>query len=170
LIYKRLLVSIITAVSILLIFICFSNITYQSIYAYDTIFSYLELNYFMAQGMTTVVSLNDNSNTSTQKYNDAIVIYDKALSITPDDPDILTNKGKVLAKLNKYHEAIQSFDKVLSVDPNHVGALYNKGEVLKELGETVEAQEYYERALELDPTYAGGFITNTTRLNITGSS
>jgi tetratricopeptide (TPR) repeat protein len=47
----------------------------------------------------------------------------KALSITPGDPDILTNKGKVLAKLNKYQEAIQSFDKVLSIEPNHVGAL-----------------------------------------------
>jgi tetratricopeptide (TPR) repeat protein len=88
----------------------------------------------------------------------SIKLYDRALSISPNDVDILVNKGVAFLKLNRYQEANQVFDQALSIDPEHVGCLYNKGVVLEKLGKSTEAIEYKDRAQSIDPTYAGESI------------
>jgi tetratricopeptide (TPR) repeat protein len=88
----------------------------------------------------------------------SIKLYDRALSISPNDVDILVNKGVAFLKLNRYQEANQVFDQALSIDPQHVGCLYNKGVVLEKLGKSTEAAEYKDRAQSIDPTYAGESI------------
>jgi tetratricopeptide (TPR) repeat protein len=44
------------------------------------------------------------------KYEKAVEAYDNALSILPDDADVLFNKGETLVKLGKVPEAMKCFD------------------------------------------------------------
>ena len=44
----------------------------------------------------------------------AIVNYDKALAIAPNDTKAFSNKGHALLKLKKFDEAIGLFDKALA--------------------------------------------------------
>jgi tetratricopeptide (TPR) repeat protein len=67
-------------------------------------------------------------------YNGAIVFYDKALAIDPNNVDALYNKGNVLVKLGDSIGAIASYDKALAIDPNNKKVLHNKGLLLFKLG------------------------------------
>jgi tetratricopeptide (TPR) repeat protein len=101
----------------------------------------------------------ENVSANTSNYLDeAIKLYDRALSISPNDVDILVNKGIAFLKLERYPEANQVFDQALNINPDHAGCLYNKGLALEEQGNAAEATEYKDKAQEIDPTYVGGSI------------
>ena len=102
------------------------------------------------------------ANTKLELYQEALVTYDRALKIDPNDTDVLTNKGKVLYILEKYQECMPILDHVLEIDPNHVGGLYYKGKVLEKTGKIEEASTYTNKALEIDPSYAGESINIET--------
>jgi tetratricopeptide (TPR) repeat protein len=89
---------------------------------------------------------------------EAIKLYDRALSLDPTDVDILVNKGMALLKLEKFQEANGVFDQGLNIDSDHVGCLYNKGTALEKLGRDSEAVEYRNRAQAIDSTYTGESI------------
>lgn len=95
---------------------------------------------------------------TTNYFEEAIKLYDRALSIDPNDADILVNKGMALLKLERFQEANEVFDQAMSIDSDHVGCLYNKGIALEKLGMDSEAVEYKNRAQNIDPTYNGGSI------------
>ena len=89
---------------------------------------------------------------------EAIEQYDRILAISPNDPDILNNKGITLYNMTRYDEAIITFDLGLEVNPDHPGCLYNKGLVLDKLDRADEARQLQDMAQELDSTYGGGTI------------
>ena len=51
------------------------------------------------------------------KREQAIACYDKSLALSPQDPEILTNRGNSLAGMGRYEEAIASYEKALVIDP-----------------------------------------------------
>jgi len=83
-------------------------------------------------------------------YTNAIVYYDKALVIDPDDSNVLVNKGDALTNLGRYEEAKQCYDKVLSQNPNSSMALYNKACIMALKGETDKSLSLLEKAINLD--------------------
>jgi tetratricopeptide (TPR) repeat protein len=83
-------------------------------------------------------------------------LYDKALSIDPNDTLALGNKGIALSDLGQYDQAIQLFDKVLSIDPNDVDTIYNKAYVLGiGLNNYDEALKLLEENLKTYPNHKG---------------
>ncbi len=74
------------------------------------------------------------------------------MTIVPNDPYALNNKGNGLYSLGRYEEALQYYDKALSFDPNFSPALVNKGAALGELGRYQEARVYFEQALNQERT------------------
>ncbi len=56
---------------------------------------------------------------------EAIVCYNKAIEINPDNTKAYINRGVVKCKLEKYKEAIVDFNKVIELDPYNAKALYN---------------------------------------------
>lgn len=86
----------------------------------------------------------------TGNYTNAIVYYDKALVIDPDDSNVLVNKGDALTNLGIYEEAKQCYDKVLSQNPNSSMALYNKACIMALKGEPDESISLLEKAVNLD--------------------
>jgi len=83
-------------------------------------------------------------------YMKAIVYFDKALMIDPNDSNVLVNKGNALTNLDRYEEAKQCYDKVLAQKPNSSMALYNKACIMAMKGKTDESLSLLEKAISLD--------------------
>ncbi len=88
--------------------------------------------------------------TQIRNYSSAIICYDEALVIDPDDSNVLVNKGDALTNLGIYEEAKQCYDKVLSQNPNSSMALYNKACIMALKGEPDESISLLEKAVNLD--------------------
>jgi len=86
----------------------------------------------------------------TGNYSNAIICYDLALAIDPDDSNVLVNKGAALTNLGRYEEAKQCYDKVLAQKPDSSMALYNKACIIAFNGETDESLSLLEKAISLD--------------------
>ncbi len=62
-----------------------------------------------------------------KRFEEAIVCFDKAIELNPNDIEALNNKGASLDYLKRHDEAIECFNKCLELDSNHSEALFNKG-------------------------------------------
>ena len=67
-------------------------------------------------------------NTIDKDFLQAIVCYDRALDIKPDDAYAWNNKGNSLADLKRYEEAIACYDRDIEIDRNNPYPWYNKVE------------------------------------------
>ena len=68
---------------------------------------------------------------SSEKYNEAIKEYDKAIEINPHDSLAWYNKGLALDKLNKHEEAIKAYDKAIEINPQNSMTWYDKNTLSK---------------------------------------
>jgi Flp pilus assembly protein TadD len=89
-------------------------------------------------------------------FTGAILYYDKALAIQPNDTYALIGKGTALGRLGNFTGAILYYDKALAIQPNDTYALTSKGLALDNLGNFTGAILYYDKALAIQPndTYA----------------
>jgi len=55
----------------------------------------------------------------------AVDFYQKALEITPENPDLLTDLGICYRQLQQYEEALVLFDRAQKADSSHWESLYN---------------------------------------------
>lgn len=58
-------------------------------------------------------------------WEQALQFYDIALSIDPDDPNLLTDSGNTHRELGRHDRALDSFRRAHELDPNHWQALFN---------------------------------------------
>lgn len=66
-------------------------------------------------------------------YNEAIIYFDEALLINPNEPGVLNNKGVALSGLKKYPEALEYYQKALAIVPNYELYLKNEEITLKKI-------------------------------------
>ncbi|CAD8104649.1 unnamed protein product [Paramecium primaurelia] len=78
---------------------------------------------------------------------DAIELFDKAISIDPNHVDAINGKGNSLQNLKQYEQAIICYDQVISIDPNYVDAYSNKGLSLYNLKQYEQAIICYDKAI-----------------------
>ncbi|CAK77044.1 unnamed protein product (macronuclear) [Paramecium tetraurelia] len=88
---------------------------------------------------TSLINLN--------KYQEAVVCFDKAFSINPKNENVWSNKGFALHNLKKYKDAIICYDKALSISITSL-RLQRKADSLFELENKQEAKKAYLDALE----------------------
>jgi tetratricopeptide (TPR) repeat protein len=103
-----------------------------------------------------------------EEYKESANSYDAALSLAPNDAEVLNNKGNVLQRLGNlqgksaqyeqaresYKQSISCYDTVLDVAPNDLHVLNNKGAVLRRLGDIQarltqhnQAQKSYKQSI-----------------------
>ena len=88
----------------------------------------------------------------TNKYDQAINAYEKALKLNPNNADVLTDLGIMYRRISKFRKAIEKFDKAIAVDPKHQNARLNKGIVLmQDLSDRDGAFQAWEDLLEINP-------------------
>jgi tetratricopeptide (TPR) repeat protein len=86
-----------------------------------------------------------------ERYEEAIASYDRAISINPNDDKSWSLRGEALCKLEKYEEAIASYERAIDFKPDDHQAWYNRGVTLSNLGRHEEAIASYGRAIDFKP-------------------
>ena len=56
------------------------------------------------------------------QYDDALNLFQKAILLNQNDPDLWNLKGITLRSLGRYNEAIECFNKSLEIDPRDKNA------------------------------------------------
>ena len=56
------------------------------------------------------------------KYNEALGIFEQALLLNQENPDLWNFKGVALRSLGRYEEAMECFNKSLEIDPRDKNA------------------------------------------------
>jgi cytochrome c-type biogenesis protein CcmH/NrfG len=83
----------------------------------------------------------------------AIDAYDKALGLSPDSPNLLTDQGVMYKRLGEINRALSNFEKAQKIDPKHLQSLYNIGIIYAEdLKQPENALKAWRHFLELDST------------------
>ncbi len=90
---------------------------------------------------------------SLERYDEALVSYDRALELDANYQLVWANRGNVLDNLKRYDEALVSYDRALELDANYQWFWCMRGNVLENLKRYEEALESYDLAIELDANY-----------------
>jgi cytochrome c-type biogenesis protein CcmH len=95
------------------------------------------------------------------RHADAVAIYEKAMTLIPDDPQLLVDYADALGVLHGHKLAGKPellIQQALKIDPNHVKALMLAGTVAFDRKEFGWAAQYWERASASLPTDAEGEV------------
>ena len=60
-----------------------------------------------------------------QMWPQAVEFYEKAVRLTPDDPNLLTDLGTCYGGMQQNGQAVAMFTRANAIDPNHWQSLYN---------------------------------------------
>jgi Tfp pilus assembly protein PilF len=71
--------------------------------------------------------------------------YRRALELAPNDADVHTGYGVLLAGRQQLDEAVAEFQRALAVNPLHYEARFDLARVLEQQGKTGAARIEYER-------------------------
>ncbi|BDQ34580.1 tetratricopeptide repeat protein [Pseudodesulfovibrio portus] len=89
------------------------------------------------------------------RWEEAVEVYGKALTIAPEDPVIHYNMGLALWEGNQRTPAMDSFENALRIDPGFyigsVGAALNVGSLYLDLRQYDDAIPFFEHVLDIDP-------------------
>ena len=82
-----------------------------------------------------------NTYFDSNRYNESIEAYEKALALKPGNPNVLTDLGIMYRRVGKPEEAIKRFKEAASLSPVHPQSRMNLGIVLfYDLGDTAGAR------------------------------
>ncbi len=87
------------------------------------------------------------------ELDEAIVHYNEALRIDPQQAKIHNNLGVALFKNGKLDEAADHFCKAISIDPQYANAHYHLASCLAKQQNWDEAIKHYKEALDIRPDY-----------------
>jgi tetratricopeptide (TPR) repeat protein len=83
------------------------------------------------------------------KYKEAHNVYNKAISVFPDNTILYIEKAKTLLKQRRYGEAHKAYDKAIELLPIDATSHAGKGDIFFEQGKYEEAIKAYNKAIEI---------------------
>jgi cytochrome c-type biogenesis protein CcmH/NrfG len=93
-----------------------------------------------------------NAYFDTDRYQEAIDAYSKALAIDPKNPDVRTDMGIMYRKLGQFDKALEAFRQAARDQPLHINSRFNLGVTLKyEKNDFVGAIQAWEEFLKVVP-------------------
>ena len=112
----------------------------------------------------------DQGNTFYQlaAYEEAIVYYNKAITIKPNCYEAWYNRGNSMSALGRKEEAITSYDRALEIKPNCHEAWYHRGNSIAALGRREEAINSYDEAIKIKPDYHEAWFKRGVLLSALG--
>lgn len=88
-----------------------------------------------------------------ERYDEAIVEYDRALRDNSRDVLTIINRGYCLYRKGLFAEAIVEYTRALGIDPTHAEAWNNRGVVWKDIGEYEKSIVDFRQALRFNPNH-----------------
>ena len=101
-----------------------------------------------------VLNIFGSANIALQKYQKAIVNFNKAVRINPYIPNIYYNLGLAYHHIGKLDNAIENYQKAISLKPDYDEAFCNMGMSLNKKGDLEGAKKNFNKALEINPSGA----------------
>jgi len=87
----------------------------------------------------------------TEEWERAETYYRRALEEKPESPELRTDLGTVLNRMDRKQEAIDQFEKVLEYAPDFITAKFNIGVVNAQTGDTGEALRWFREVAQEVP-------------------
>ena len=87
-------------------------------------------------------------------FDDAIISYQKALTIKPKVAEVYFNMGCAFQKKDAFNQALVCYRQAISIKPDYAKAHNNIGTVLHRTGALSDALISYHKALSANPEYA----------------
>ena len=81
-----------------------------------------------------------------------------ALSLTPDDPELLMDRAVASGSMGQPQAAIDDLDRVLKIDPRRASALVLRAAAWRRLGKLDLAKDDVAQALQIDPGNAEAYL------------
>jgi tetratricopeptide (TPR) repeat protein len=81
-----------------------------------------------------------------------------ALTLTPDDPDLMLDRAVALGTMGRYADSLDDLDRALALDPTRAEALVYRAAALRHLDRLAEARRDVDRALSLAPDNAEALL------------
>jgi tetratricopeptide (TPR) repeat protein len=112
--------------------------------------------------MTTETVSGENRNRLANKYledgklEEALKVFDEAISINPSFPANYFGKAITFMQLGQLDQARTQFDKALALDDKYALAYANRGILNDRTGRYPEAVKDYRKALEINPKLTKG--------------
>lgn len=101
-------------------------------------------------------------------YAEAIVNYNKALELDPNDRAAYNNRGLVFERMNRVEEAYADFTKVIELDPTDRNGYHNRGVIYYKKGEYQKAISDYTRSIDLDPNFKEAYVHRAAAYQLLG--
>jgi Tfp pilus assembly protein PilF len=92
------------------------------------------------------------------KREEAVLHYQRALEINPNDLGALVNFGSALLDAGRTEEAATQFQRALKIDPDNLAAHLNRALAMRQLDRFDEAVAHYEKALKIQPNNADAHV------------
>ncbi len=101
-----------------------------------------------------------------EKLEDAVVVFEQALRIDPDNVETLMKLGYARFHLDDHNEALKIYDKIFDIDVTNPEAWNLKGLVHYEQKNYAKALDSVEKAIESDPTYGMAWYNKACFLSL----
>jgi tetratricopeptide (TPR) repeat protein len=85
---------------------------------------------------------------------EAIIEYEKAVTLCPQFADLRTKLGMLLREINDLPRAREQYEAAIAARPAYVPARIQLGITLLSLGDTLGAREHWSKVLEIEPDNA----------------
>ena len=92
-----------------------------------------------------------------REYQEAIVRYDRAIELNPQDAYAYNNRGVTKSDSGDHQGAIADFDEAINLNPRLAEAFYNRGVTKSDSGDHQEAIADFDEAINLNPKLAEAF-------------
>jgi tetratricopeptide (TPR) repeat protein len=89
-----------------------------------------------------------------RRFFEALVSYDRALSLAPDDAEAHMNRGVVLLALGRFVAALQACDRAVALAPRRAAFHAQRATALSKLNRHLEALASLDNAIRLEPESA----------------
>ncbi len=83
-----------------------------------------------------------------QRYEEAIEVFEKALTLTPNNPYLLTNWGFALSMINQNEEAVKKFSRAYEISPKSAEVCWRFAAALLVVQNYEEAEKKYLEAVQ----------------------
>ena len=111
--------------------------------------AWLSVGYLLTGGDIEVAKKNN--------IQEAISVYDRALSLKPDFAEAYAKRGIAKSVIKQPEAAIADFDQALSLNPDDAEVYYNRGSVGFDLGDYEAVIADFDRAIHLKPNLARAY-------------
>jgi predicted O-linked N-acetylglucosamine transferase (SPINDLY family) len=115
-----------------------------------------------------VYNLLGASYSSINKHKEALIDYNNALMLEPDNEEILRNMGKSYSKLNEVKKAYECFEKASKIKPHNADAIFGMGLLHLNENQFQDSITKFNIAIEYNKSFSQAFYNLAIAQNHTG--